>query len=69
MPAETGPMLVVIDKEDQELPHNTSSHAGFVRCAITNGLAMPLEMASDPLGFYALLKQGCKEYEQPFDSC
>lgn len=49
MPAATVPMPVAIGREDQELPLSTSSYAGFVRCAITNGSAMPSHMATDPL--------------------
>jgi hypothetical protein len=30
-------------------------HAAFVRCAITDGSAIPLQMASDPLGCVLLL--------------
>src|SRR5438874_892836 len=50
MRAATAPMHVVIGRADQEPPPSISSHAVFVRCAITDGAAMPSHMASDPLG-------------------
>src|SRR3954447_13673259 len=49
MRAATAPMHVVIGRADQEPPPSISSHAVFVRCAITDGAAMPSHMASDPL--------------------
>jgi len=49
MSAVTVPMLVVIGREGRGPRPSMSSHAGFAQSAITGGLAMPLEMASDPL--------------------
>jgi len=49
MPAATEPMHVGIGREDQEPLPSTSSHAVFVRCAITGGSAIPSQMATDPL--------------------
>ena len=45
----TGPMPVAIGREDQEPPRSMCYRDAFGRCAITNGLAMPSHMASDPL--------------------
>lgn len=50
MPAATVPMHVVIGRADQEPPPNTSFHGVFVRCAITDGAAMPSHRATNPLG-------------------
>ena len=50
MRAATGPMHVVIGKEDRGLRLNTCSHAAFGRYAITSRLAFLSVMASDPLG-------------------
>src|SRR5947199_140905 len=50
MPAATGPMRVVIGRVDQGLPPRMCCRDAFVPCAITNGSAMPSQMASDPLG-------------------
>src|SRR5947209_12982694 len=49
MPAATGPMRVVIGRVDQGLPPRMCCRDAFVPCAITNGSAMPSQMASDPL--------------------
>jgi histidinol phosphatase-like enzyme len=49
MLAAIGPMRAVIDREDQERPLAMYCQSAFVRCVITDGSAMPLEMASDPL--------------------
>src|SRR5512135_1930752 len=50
MAAATGPMRVVIGREDQELPPSLCCRDAFVPCAITNESALPSQMASDPLG-------------------
>src|SRR5439155_3045340 len=49
MAAATGRMPGVIGREDQELPPSMCCRDAFVRCAITDGSAIPLQMASDPL--------------------
>src|SRR5947208_3909827 len=49
MHAATAPMRVVIGRADQELLPSMCCRDVFVPCAITNGSAMPLHMASDPL--------------------
>src|SRR6266487_790918 len=49
MPVATGSMPVVIGRADQGLRPNMCCHDVFVRYDITNGSAMPLQKASDPL--------------------
>src|SRR5438477_8883568 len=49
MRAATAPMRVVIGRVDQGLPPRMCCRDAFVPCAITNGSAMPSQMASDPL--------------------
>src|SRR6266487_1224432 len=53
MPVATGSMPVVIGRADQGLRPNMCCHDVFVRYDITNGSAMPLQMASDPLDIEA----------------
>src|SRR5258708_17846938 len=48
--AVTGPMRAVIGREAQELPPSMCCRDAFAPCAITDGSAMPLQMATDPLG-------------------
>src|SRR5260221_10895347 len=47
--AVTGPMRAVIGREAQELPPSMCCRDAFAPCAITDGSAMPLQMATDPL--------------------
>src|SRR5260370_39229246 len=63
MPVATAPMHVVIGRADQEPPPSISSHAVFVRCAITDGAAMPSYMASDPLVVSEIRALGRKRAE------
>src|SRR6266487_1701238 len=49
MPVATGSMPDVIGRADQGLRPNMCCHDVFVRYDITNGSAMPLQKASDPL--------------------
>ena len=50
MHAVTGPMRAVIGRAAQELPPSMCFHGVFAPCAITDESAMPLQMATDPLG-------------------
>jgi hypothetical protein len=49
MLAATEPMHVAIGREDREPLLNMCCRDAFVPCAITDGAAMPLQKASDPL--------------------
>jgi hypothetical protein len=52
MPAVIVPLPVVIDREDQGQPRNTSSHGAFVRC-------VRMELTSDPLELLCKIKSHC----------
>ncbi len=47
--AVTGPMRAVIGWAAQELPPSMCFHGVFAPCAITDGSAIPSQMATDPL--------------------
>src|SRR6266487_6690635 len=63
MPVATGSMPVVIGRADQGLRPNMCCHDVFVRYDITNGSAMPLQKASDPL-VYVATSEPC-EWDAP----
>src|SRR5437763_3144946 len=60
----TAPMPVAIGRGDQERPLNLCCHDAFVPCVITNGSAMPSQLASDPLGTIGNWERG---YHLPRD--